>query len=298
MHNRKKLWTAMPALIVLLLLVTAVTSYAWLCMDKTGNFQLSADRTPDVSIAMASYDAKKKAYQWSQFVTVAENHERSNSYGDAFSINSPNSHFGEINNLTTPDVSNCTWFCIRVHEEEGRSFKNLRLQYAQKPFQFYGSTWKDGKPDKIIPAEDYPGVAAPSLTAEEQKTQAAMKNAVDSIGADLMKPLMYVAKPTENFVTNIPPQDFLPTNASFTVPGVDLTTADFIRTAEDNGASGFSGTAAAVDANGYYYIYLRSWPNFQKVLPLVRKINLYMPCYLSFQELKVTIDVTTDGSKN
>ena len=298
MEKRKAFRITLPALCTTLLLATAVTGFAWLATHKSTEMTMAADHTPEISISMATYvpatSGEAAKYTWSEFLPMEENHEKAGAYGAKFDINNRNSHFGEIDNLTTLKVSNCAWFCIRVHEEEGKSFSNLRIHYNTQPYWFYGSEWANGKATDVKPVDTYNGAYKDSeLHSKAAEIRGKLKNIQDTV----IQELMFVAKPNANFVTATPPTQFFGNTISMDNPAVDTSAdnLDYVRLASDQGPTkpGFSGTAAAVDTNGYYYIYLRVWPNLKQYYEFVKQLYPYMPCYLSFQDMTVTIDVTT-----
>lgn len=297
MHRREFLRGVISALIAVLIFATAVTGYAWLKTDKEAAFRLGADDTPDISLQIAAWDAAQKKYIWQAPVSVEPNHKNIAPYGKPLGVDAVNSgmtpdtisstlkvncQFGEITNLIKLDQSNEVWFCLKIHEDEGLEIKNLRLHYAADPYQFYGAVWEGGKVTDIRPIEKYAGVKK-----DIHPLSADIRTALNEIQPEVKKNLMEVSRPADDlFITSTPPDQF-----TFPATGspdyIRLNTGDEIR----NNSTGYAGTAAAVDADHYYYVYFKARPNLDGYFNFVQKLYEYMPCYLTFNQLSVNVDV-------
>lgn len=297
MNKRSFFRGVSSALIVIVILATAITGYAWLKTDKSAEMRLGADDTPDISLQIAVWDAAQKKYVWQAPVTVEANHKNKTPYGAPLGVDAVNDkmtseqisntlkvncQFGEITNLIKLDPSNEVWFCLKIHEDEGMEIKNLRLHYAKNPFQFYGAVWEGGKVKDILPIDTYPGVNKAIHPLANN-----IKTALNNIPKEVHMDLMEVSRPADGaFITTTAPESFdFPKTAS----------PDYIRLSEGdetrNGSTGYAGTAQAVDANHYYYVYFKAKPNLNGYFNFVQKLYEYMPCYLTFNDLSVNVDV-------
>ena len=285
MYLRKFFRRAMPALITLILLATAVGSYAWLATDRFEEIRLGADDTPDISIRMATYEppaqqGEEGTYVWrGEFVPVEKNHLAVNAFGNTsgtadFKIDQL--AFGEIDNLDKNSLksSNFVWFCLKVHEDEGLTFRNLKVTYAQEPFIFY----------------DQNGTKQPTASAAAEVKQKFESFKSDVIAGPL-KDLM-VIMPAQVFCTKEAPATFQPGQKA-----IQQYSENF-RLNTDTAIGGLQGKATEVDADGYYYVYFRAHPNIDAYILLLDKLYQhrlydYMPFYLQFQNLTVSVDITT-----
>ena len=279
----RRLWrNSMPALITVILLLTAVGGYAWLATDRSDTIKLGADSTPQISLQIATYqEGNPGKYVWDgNWVNVEPNH-LGKSFGKALDMQGTNiqdsfdknaavlktkCQFGEIDNLTMLYPSNRVWFCLRIHEEEGLCFKNLRLEYDPvNPVVFWGSDWS-GSANKT-----------PNVPVK-------MENIIKP--SDL-KDLMVVETDggKKPYISDLAP-------VSWPFPTTAPVRQDVIHETAGS-VSSIGGSTTKVDADGYYYVYFRVSPNLDRYYDLITKVNAYMPCYLNFNALTVSVDVTT-----
>ena len=295
----------LSALITVILIASAVTGYAWLKTDKSTQFRLGTDDTPDISLKIASWDPKTKKFQWEpNWTPVEPNHTNKAPYGKGLNVDDvkagdapavitgtlrTNCQFGEITNLTALDQSNEVWFCLKIHEDEGLEVKNLRVHFAEIPYQFYGAVWAGGVVQDIKPIDRYEGVS------KELHPQASdIKQKLNAITADTHKKLMEVSRPEDAaFICATPPEKFtIPTGLSPQKDYVRLASGDDSRTGlpGNSPAGGMEGKASTLD-NHYYYVYFKVKPNLESYFKFVQNLYAYMPCYLTFQDLRVNVDV-------
>ena len=283
MGNRKLFRIILSALTLAAIFATSATVYAWLKTNQSAEFQMGADNSPDITLYTARWNVQGQKYDWDQGTPLKSN-GKGGSFGTALPTEGKNDvfdavcQFGVIDNLNTINNGNFVWYCLRIHEEEGKYFQNLRLNYAEKPIEFYGSDWGTGNQQP-----DHPVKMEGKITA----------NLINNT----LPNLMYLA-PGKTFVSATAPKDITGLSCSNYNAGGSPGNDNYIHLAGVTDG-GFSGNAPKdgqnwqTDQDGYYYVYFAAYPNLIKYYDFVADLYQYMPCYLSFYQMTVHVDVMT-----
>ena len=298
MKNGSKLIKIAAILALLVLIVmAAVPTFAWLVDTVSTQFRLGADPSPRVALYMATAQKAQVGtpqehweYKWSSPVELTDM-KTGGTFGAAFdpsNLNALKTDMGKIDSLDPAflDESNYVWFCLRVHEEEGLKFKDIQLEFnqteGQHPFRFFGSIWDQGKRTKVVEmTTEYPGAGPLLQNIYKDKTTVSQ--------------LLEVASPAarDSFISAAAPVTGpMPGSAELKAGGY-VGDQKPMKPAMAADADPYY-QASAVDAEGYYYIYFRMGPNLNAYYNLIEGLTYYMPCYLSFNDMQVSIDIRKD----
>lgn len=288
-------------LLVLALLGSSMTTYAWLCTGKSTPFSASPDDTPDISLYMyICNDPNQGFIKQSGPFLIGKSRSASGSFGGDFNAAAPAPHFGTIDNLdpSSLDYDNMVWYVLKIHVDEGRYISNLRLNYATPAYDFWGTQWHNN--EKSGPF-CYPA-GQPDKNNNDGRYIPLVETLFKNLGTGLQgnegtdKPLaefMRVSRPEnqQNFITNQAPESLFSGNKFG--PAIDgKSPSQFIRCPGDT-ALGFSGEFTGTpDANGYYYVYFRVSPNLNAYDRVISDLFPHMPCYFSFNNLHLVVNIS------